>query len=269
MLTHDVPTILNYEQANKHCENTRPIRATNKIPLGARRYYNDRHLIKADDGSIEVHSWNHKIVSYYPDGKIEFHSLSYTSDRQIIYALFREYLITKYGNAHKHYLCDVKSGITYPMSYDEKEGRYKPLEFKWLGYDKGYELIGERELEEKMYVKRKELSSVRKEYESLITYCLTMNKLAGGEYERDREWKPTHDIHDRIKELRGQGFTDDNQEKFTCVYDQVIAGLTNNWYYKAKVTDKDINNYFTDWIKNAYTDEVMEWKEVPATKIVK
>jgi hypothetical protein len=155
------------------------------------------------------------------------------------------------------------------MSYDEKEGRYKPLEFKWVGYDKGYELIGEREPEEKLYVKRKEMSSVRKEYESLITYCLTMNKLAGGEYERERKWNSTHDVHDRIKELRGQSFTDENQEKFVYIYDQVIGALTNNWFYRVKVTDKAINNFFTDWIKNSHTEQVMEWKEVPATKIVK
>jgi hypothetical protein len=155
------------------------------------------------------------------------------------------------------------------MEYDEKTGDTHSIKLRWLDYEKGYELIGERVPEKKLYVKRKELSSVRKEYEALITYCLTMNKLAGGEYERDRKWNATHDIHDRIKELRGQGFTDDNQEKFTYVYEQVIGALTNNWYYKFKVTDKNINDYFTDWIKNAYREEVMEWKEVPATAIVK
>jgi len=95
-----------------------------------------------------------------------------------------------------------------------------------------------------------------------------MNKLAGGDYERDRSWEPTHDIHERIKELRGKPFTDENQEKFVHVHEQVIGGLTCKWYYQAKVTDKRLKNYFTEWIKNAYPDEVLEDREVPLTQIV-
>ena len=262
MLTHDVPTVLYYEQARLICERTKPIRGTNKIPLGARRYYHDRHLIKQDDGVIEVHSWSSMLVRYHPDNKIEFHSLYYTSSRQVVSALFRGYFITQYANNNKVYLCDLNTKAKYP----HKTGN-DPLVFQWSGM--GYSLVGERVPEVKPYVKRKELGSVRKEYEALINYCLTMNKLAGGEYERDRVWKPTHDIHERIKELRGQSFTDENQEKFAHVHEQIIGGLTNNWYYKAKVTDKCIKNYFTEWIKNTYPDEVLEDREVPLTMIVK
>ena len=263
MLTYDVPTVLHYEQANLICERTKPIRGTNKIPLGARRYYHDRHLIKQDDGVIEVHSWNHVIVKYRPDNKVEVHSLYYTSDRQIVSALFREHFTAQYGNSKKMYLCDLNTKAKYPHKTESDD----PLVFQWSGM--GYSLVGERVPEMKPYVKRKELGSVRKEYEALINYCLTMNKLAGGEYERDRVWKPTHDIHERIKELRGQSFTDENQEKFAHVHEQIIGGLTNNWYYKAKVTDKCIKNYFTEWIKNTYPDEVLEDREVPLTMIVK
>ena len=262
MLTYDIPTVLNYEQANLICERTNPIRGTNKIPLGARRYYNDRHLIKQDDGVIEVRSWSSLIVKYYPDNKIEFHSLYYTSNRQIVSALFRGYFTTHYANNNKMYLGDVNTKTKYPFVVDEN----KPLVFQWSGM--GYSLVGEREPEWKPYVVRTKLGLIRKEYEALINYCLTMNKLAGGEYERDRAWKPTHDIHERIKELRGQSFTDENQEKFAHVHEQVIGGLTCNWYYQAKVTDKRLKNYFTEWIKNAYPDEVLEDREVPLTQIV-
>ena len=264
MLTHDVPTILNYEQASKHCEETKPIRGTNKIPLGSRRYYHDRHLIKQDDGVIEVHSWNCLLLKYYPDNKIEFHSLYYTSSRQITSALFRGYLVAQYANSNKMYICDVNTKAKYPYVVDDSP---KPLVFQWTGT--GHTLVGERVPEVKPYVKRKELSSVRQEYESLINYCLTINKLAGGEYERNRAWNPTDDIHERIKELRGQELTDENQEKFTYVYEQVIGGLTCNWYSKTKVTDKKIKDYFTGWIMKNYTDEVMESREVPLTMIVK
>jgi hypothetical protein len=163
------------------------------------------------------------------------------------------------------YLCDVNTKTKYPFIVDAEQ----PLVFQWNGYDNKYTFVGERVPESKPYVKRKELSSVRQEYAPLINYCLTMNKLAGGEYERDRVWNTTHDIHERIKELRGQSFTDENQEKFTYVYQQVIGGLTANWYYTTKITDKKIKDYFTVWIKNNYTDEVMETKEVPLTMFVK
>jgi hypothetical protein len=49
----------------------------------------------------------------------------------------------------------------------------------------------------------------------------------------------------------------------------VIGGLTLNWYYKDKVTDKRIKDYFTDLIKNTYPNEVLESREVPLTMIVK
>jgi len=267
MLTHDVPTVLNYEQANLICERTKPIRGTNQIPLGARRYYHDRHLIKQDDGVIEVHTWNHLLVRYHPDNRVEFHSLYYTSDRQIVSALFREHFTAQYGNQKKMYLCDVKTGMKYPLETDT----LIPLTFQWNGVGAmiKYELVGDRPPEVKPYVIRTKLSLIRKEYGALINYCLTMNKLAGGEYERDRAWNPTHDIHIRIKDLRGQSFTDENQEKFAYVHEQIIGGLTNNWYYRAKVTDKRIKDYFTEWIKNAYPDEVLEDREVPLTMIVK
>lgn len=265
MLTHDVPTILNYEQASKHCEEIKPIRGSNKIPLGSRRYYHDRHLIKQPDGVIEVHSWNSLLVKYYPDNKIEFHSLYYTSSRQIISALFRGFFVAQYANNNKMYLCDLNTKTKYPYIADA----VKPLVFQWISTDTGHILIGDRVPEIKPYVKRKELGSIRKEYAPLIDYCVTMNKLAGGSYERDRSWNPTQDIHERIKELRGQNLTDENQEKFTYIYEQVIGGLTLNWYYRDKVTDKRIKNYFTDLIKNTYPDEVLESKEVPLTMIVK
>ena len=263
MLTHDVPTILNYEQASKHCEETKPIRGSNKIPLGSRRYYHDRHLIKQPDGVIQVHSWNSLLVKYHPDNRIEFHSLYYTSSRQIISALFRGFFVAQYANNNKMYLCDVNTKAKYPYVVDAD----KPLVFQWTGT--GHTLVGERVPEIKPYVKRKELGSVRKEYAPLINYCVTMNKLASGSYERNRNWNPTQDIHERIKELRGQDLTDENQEKFTHVYEQVIGGLTLNWYYKDKVTDKKIKDYFTDLIKNTYPDEVLESREVPLTMIVK
>ena len=267
MLTHDVPTVLNYEQANLICERTKPIRGTNQIPLGARRYYHDRHLIKQDDGVIEVHSWGHLIARYHPDNKVEIHSLYYTGDRQIVSALFREHFTAQYASDTKMYLCDVKTGMKYPF----KVNADKPLVFQWNGVGAmiKYELVGDRPPEVKPYVIRTKLSLIRKEYGALINYCLTMNKLAGGEYERDRAWNPTHDIHIRIKDLRGQSFTDENQEKFAYVHEQIIGGLTNNWYYRAKVTDKRIKDYFTEWIKNAYPDEVLEDREVPLTMIVK
>jgi hypothetical protein len=264
MLTHDVPTILNYEQASKHCEMTKPIRGTtNKIPLGSRRYYHDRHLIKQDDGVIEVHSWNSVLVKYHPDNRIEFYSLYYTSSRQIISALFRGFFTAQYANSNKMYICDVNTKAKYPYVVADSP---KPLVFQWTGT--GHTLVGERVPESKPYVKRKELSSVRQEYEPLINYCLTINKLAGGEYERKSNWNTADDIHERIKELRGQEITDENQEKFTYVYEQVIGGLTWNWYAKTKITDKKIKDYFTAWIKRNYTDEVMEDREVPLTMIV-
>jgi hypothetical protein len=263
MLTHDVPTILNYEQASKHCEETKPIRGTNKIPLGSRRYYHDRHLIKQDDGVIEVHSWNSLLLKYYPDNKIEFHSLYYTSSRQITSALFRGYLVAQYANNNKMYLCDLNTKVKYPFVVDAEQ----PLVFQWTGTE--HKLVGERLPETKPYVIRTKLGLIRKEYAPLIDYCLTINKLAGGEYERDRTWKPTHDIHERIKELRGQELTDENQEKFTHVYEQVIGGLTANWYYRTKVTDKKIKEFFNELIKNTYPNEVLESREVPLTMIVK
>jgi len=264
MLTHDVPTILNYEQASKHCEMTKPIRGTtNKIPLGSRRYYHDRHLIKQDDGVIEVHSWNSVLVKYHPDNRIEFYSLYYTSSRQIISALFRGFFTAQYANSNKMYICDVNTKAKYPYVVADSP---KPLVFQWTGTE--HILVGERVPESKLYVKRKELSSVRQEYEPLINYCLTINKLAGGEYERNSNWNTADDIHERIKELRGQEITDENQEKFTYVYEQVIGGLTWNWYAKTKITDKKIKDYFTAWIKRNYTDEVMEDREVPLTMIV-
>ena len=266
MLTHDVPTILNYEQASKHCEMIKPIRGTKKIPLGSRRYYHDRHLIKQDNGVIEVHSWKTVLVKYHPDNKIEFHSLYYTSSRQIVGALFRGFFTAQYANSNKVYICDVNTKAKYPYVVHSLNAD-APLVFQWNGT--GHTFVGERVHESKPYVKRKELSSVRQEYESLINYCLTINKLASGEYERNRTWNPTGDLNERIKELRGQELTDENQEKFTHIYEQVIGGLTCSWYAKTKVTDKKIKDYFTGWIMKNYTDEVMESREVPLTMIVK
>jgi hypothetical protein len=161
------------------------------------------------------------------------------------------------------YLCDLNTKTKYPYIVNAD----KPLAFQWTGT--GHTFIGERVPEVKPYVIRTKLGLIRKEYAPLIDYCVTMNKLASGLYERNRSWNPTQDIHERIKELRGQNLTDENQDKFTHVYEQVIGGLTLNWYYKDKVTDKRIKDYFTDLIKNTYPNEVLESREVPLTMIVK
>ncbi len=212
---------------------------------------------------IEVHSWNSLLVKYHPDNRIEFHSLYYTSSRQIISALFRGFFVAQYANNNKMYLCDVNTKAKYPYVANAD----KPLVFQWTGT--GHTLVGERVPEVKPYVIRTKLGLIRKEYAPLIDYCVTMNKLASGSYERSRNWNPTQDIHERIKELRGQNLTDENQEKFTYVYEQVIGGLTLNWYHQGKVTDKRIKDYFTDLIKNTYPNEVLESREVPLTMIVK
>lgn len=276
MLTHDVPILLNYADAKAFAERTRPIRGTNGIiPLGERRYYHARK-VKVEGEKIYVQTYSdHNVVCFEPNGNIHFyHGRWDLCNRQIICALFKSRFTTKYANATKYYLYDMVAHRQYPIHENK---------FITVNSNNDYKLVGEVEVETKPFVKRAVMRELRKEYAEFIDYAIAMNKLAGGEYTPDRDERMPIFVaagkNSLLEAIRNKPL-EGNEETYAKVFDYVVdIWSSHRWKFDGGMsihhrkvnylTEKNIKDGFTDYLKQLNKDKVFEIREVPNTTVVK
>lgn len=279
MLTHDVPCLMTYEAIDDFANKVKPIRGTNKkIPLGERRYYHARYIIR-DGSNILVRTYSdNDVMCYQPNGLITFyHGRWGLCNRQIIDAIVKERFTTKYANSDKYYLYDMIKHIQYPIFYD------RPIT---IDAKNDYAFIGELEVEKKPYVKRAVMRELRKEYAEFIEYAITMNKLAGGQHDMTEDtdsrmpaFIPKDTLDALMAKVKGKSFQG-NEE----AYANLFAFITRYWgtyrwshgsmfgsrsMRQLHLTDNDIKNGITDYLKREHSDQVFELREVENTTVVK
>jgi hypothetical protein len=273
MLVYDVPQLATYDDALKFVNRVAPIKSPNNnlkaVPLGGRRYWHARWIrLIESDSSVEVGTYNREtVVRFYPDNRIEIHFGRWNlGNRQILGALFRNKLKVTYAHNQKFYITDIKSGINYLVT---------PLDPLVLKFD-GEKYLGKVVTERRMFVKRKPMSQVRKEYAHLSAYMHAINKLSGGEVaeEKTRGLVTHQDAEKLFVSLRGKEM-EGNEEAFQLLYDYVSGSYsTSSWVrnparYIYRLLDKSINYAVTDLIRLMYPEEVLEVREVPNSTIVK
>ena len=273
MLTHDVPCLMTYEAIDEFANRIKPIRGTTRIPLGERRYYHARY-VEREGSNIYVRTYRgDDVLLYSPNGLITlYHGIWGLGNRQIISAILKMRFTTKYANVNKYYLYDMVKHIQYPIHHN------KPIT---IDSRNDYKLVGELKAETKPFVKRAVMRELRKEYADFVTYAIAMNKLSGGRYESNKNMRYP-DFNGVTLDNLMDGVRNKPFEGHEEAYSNLLAYITTHWssfrwdynnyangVKYVHLTDKDIKNGFTDYLRREHSDQVFESREVPNTTIVK